>query len=331
MVEILFRAYTPLLLWPGLGWLVYRVIPHKFPKLLGQALYWVGVPLQLLVLGRQTELSPEGRVIPLIAVGVVLATIALAQLCWWGLQQLSKFIITLPQERQNFFLRSLFVPVKMLDQTTQGSFILAALLSNTGFVGLTITQVLFGPVNNDLAVLYSVTNNVIGTYGIAVFIASYFGAQSAQKGRGWRQVRDVLLVPSIWTFIIGFNTRTIPLPAEVETGLNQAVWVVIALALLLVGLRLASLKEWGSFKLAIIPTLLKVLIVPLFVGLSANYFGMSREACLVLTIMSGTPTGLSVLILAEVYDLNRDLATCTIALSFMGMLFALPLWLAWFA
>jgi hypothetical protein len=46
--------------------------------------------------------------------------------------------------------------------------------------------------------------------------------------------------------------------------------------------------------------------------------------------MSGTPTGLSVLILAEVYNLDRDLLISTIAFSFIGLIFMLPVWIICF-
>ena len=48
-------------------------------------------------------------------------------------------------------------------------------------MGLTLTQVLTSPENNDWAVLFSVTNNVVGTYGIAVLIASYFGEKETEN------------------------------------------------------------------------------------------------------------------------------------------------------
>ncbi|MDB9457324.1 AEC family transporter, partial [Dolichospermum circinale CS-545/17] len=210
-----------------------------------------------------------------------------------------------------------------------GSFILATILGNTGFVGLTLTQVLTGPENNDSAVLFSVTNNVVGTYGIAVLIASYFG-QRATENHWWIQLRDIATVPSLWTFFIGLNTQFVQLPAVIESGLNQAVWVVIALALLLVGLRLGTIKEYQNLDIAIIASILKVLIIPLLVGLGATYAGMIGEQRLVLVLMSGTPTGLSVLILAEVYDLDRNLLASSIALTFIGLFLVLPLWLIWF-
>ena len=330
MIDSLFHAYAPLLIWSGLGLLLFRFIPERVPKLLGLALYWVGVPLQLLVLGRQTELSNGGGVIPLVAVGVLLLSMSLALLTWWGLEWLSRIQPTkASQETPKSLFNSLFSSVNVLGRASLGSFILASMLGNTGFIGLTLTQVLFGTDNISWPVLFSVTSNVVGNYGIAVFIASYFG-RSETKNHWWVQLRDVLTVPTLWAFIIGFSTRNVELPARLETGLEQAVWVVIAFALLLVGLRLGSVQGWRSLKRALVPTLLKVVIVPMFVGLAATYFGLTGAQRLTLVLMSGTPTGLSVLILAEVYELDRELLASSIALSFVGLLLVLPVWLVWF-
>jgi predicted permease len=203
------------------------------------------------------------------------------------------------------------------------------MLGNTGFVGLAITPSIISSNNNNWAVLYSVTNNVIGTYFFGVFIASYFG-NSEQKNHWWTPLRDVLTAPALWAFLIGFFTRNIPLPETVESGLQTAVWVVIASALLLVGIRLRSIKKWENFELALIPSLLKVVIVPMLIGLGASYFGLSGDPRLVLVLMSGTPTAICVLILAEVYELDRELLASTIAITSVGLLLMLPLWLAGF-
>jgi predicted permease len=96
-------------------------------------------------------------------------------------------------------------------------------------------------------------------------------------------------------------------------------------------LRLGKMRSWGSLAIAAIASTIKVFIVPLLVGLAATYLGVVGEHRLVLVLMSGTPTGLSVLILAEVYDLDRDLLSSSIALTFLGLFLALPLWLVWFS
>ncbi|MEP0869294.1 AEC family transporter [Trichocoleus desertorum AS-A10] len=329
MLDTLFRAYTPLLIWPGLGLLLLRFVPERFPQLLGQALYWVGVPLQLLVLGRQTEWSDRVGFIPAVAVGVLLLSLGLSLIFWWTAQRQSSSI-EITADSAPSPITSTSSSAAVSPRATLGSFILAAMLGNTGFVGLALAQVLFGIDDLGWAVLFSVTSNVAGNYGIAVFIASYFG-HSATKNHWWIQLRDVVTVPSTWAFFLGFSTRSIALPEAIATGLDQAVWVVMASALLLVGLRLGSIKGWHSLQRAILPTLLKVLIVPGLVGLGATCFGVTGVPRLVLVLMSGTPTGLSVLILAEVYNLDRELLTGSIALSFIGLLLVLPLWLTWFS
>lgn len=318
MIETLFKAYTPLFTWIGLGLILSRFSSDKLAKWLGQSLYWVGVPLQLLILARRTN-TTNGGLIPILGLAVLLLSLVLALLTWWFWQWFNK----IKAEEKSVEISA------SLKKASLGSFILATILGNTGFVGLTLTQVLTRPENNDSAVLFSVTNNVVGTYGIAVLIASYFGPRTTEN-HWWIQLRDIATVPSLWTFFIGLNTQFVQLPAVIESGLDQAVWVVIALALLLVGLRLGTIKEYQNLDIAIIASILKVLIIPLLVGLGATYAGIIGEQRLVLVLMSGTPTGLSVLILAEVYDLDRNLLASSIALTFIGLFLALPLWLIWF-
>ncbi len=338
MIEELVQAYVPLIIWIGLGLTFSRLTPDKFLKFLGQGLYWVGVPLQLFVLARQTDMT-KGVIVPVsVAIAVLLLSLIIALVTWSGWKWLQKLqpkldAANLDANPEASLDEKLDLKLELkspeAERATLGSFILATILGNTGFVGLTLTQVLTShdhSLNNNWAVLFSVTNNVVGTYGIAILIASYFG-QKKTSNHWWTQLQAVATVPSLWTFFIGLNTQFIKLPTAIETGLDQSVLVVIALALLLVGLRLGMIKGRQSLPMASLVSLIKVFIIPLLVGLGATYWGVTGEERLVLVLMSGTPTGLSVLILAEVYDLDRDLLASSIALTFLGLFLALPLWL----
>jgi len=337
MIEELTQAYIPLVIWIGLGLIFSRLTPDKFLRFLGQGLYWVGVPLQLFVLARQTD-TTKGVVVPVsAAIAVLLLSLIIALVTWFSWQWFGQLQ---PKLDANLEANPEANPDANLDlkleskspeaeRATLGSFVLATILGNTGFVGLTLTQVLTShdhSLNNNWAVLFSVTNNVVGTYGLAILIASYFG-QKKTSNHWWTPLRSVATVPSLWTFFIGLNTQFIKLPPAIETGLDQAVLVVIAFALLLVGLRLGMIKGRKSLPMASLVSLIKVFIIPLLVGVGATYWGITGEERLVLVLMSGTPTGLSVLILAEVYDLDRDLLASSIALTFLGLFLALPLWL----
>lgn len=123
MIDTLFDAYTPLFIWIGLGIVLSRFSAAIFLKFLGQGLYWVGVPLQLLVLARHTNLS-EGGLIPGIAIAVLLLSLVLALLIWWSWQWLNT---NKAQAEEN----TIDVPTI---KASLGSFILAAILGNTGFV-----------------------------------------------------------------------------------------------------------------------------------------------------------------------------------------------------
>jgi hypothetical protein len=212
------------------------------------------------------------------------------------------------------------------DKPRQGSFVLAAMLGNTGFVGLAIVPTLVSGPYLGWAVFYSVTQNVVGTYGLGVYLASWFGRGAHAQSR-WQQLRDVVTVPSLWAFGLGSASQAWAWPPLVEDGLHQSVWLVIPVALVLMGLRLSQLQGWSSLKPALLPATLKVLVLPTLVGAVAWGSGLPRNAVLVLVLMSGMPSAFAGLILAEEYDLDRELVAASIALSTGLLLLTIPLWL----
>jgi malate permease and related proteins len=322
MTENLFQAYLPLILWTGMGLLIVRVLPQWFPRFLGRALYWVGVPLELIALARQsTNTNPENIVnspflVPIITIVALLLSLAIAFLALWGWQKISP-------DSQEFFR----------NPASKAGFFLAAALGNTGFVGLAIAPFLVNPEALNWAVLFSVTHNVIGPYGVGVLIASYF-SHSHQKNHWYIQLRDIITAPPLWAFVIGNLTQNLKLPEIVESGLQQSVGVVIACAFLLTGIRLAQLSSWKSIKIAFLPAILRVFITPFVVGIILmvilKILIIPSYYCLPIVLMSGMPSAFAGLILAEEYNLDRDLIASSILLSIIILLFVLPLWILLF-
>ena len=348
MAETLFHAYLPLVLWIGLGVLIWRWVPQSFPKLLGRALYWVGVPWQIFALARHTHFSTSIGLAPTITVGALGIGLVLA---WLSLKVLSAVGTPYTQHWQSPARSNLQEGLNDEDQSSvlegrsswfrltsrildsrsrQGSFFIAATIGNTGFVGLGLVPSLIGQPSLSWAVFYSVTQNVVGTYGVGVFLASYFG-RPQQANHWWVQVRDVLSVPSLWAFAIGSLTRSITLPEPVELGLHAYVWFVIPAAFLLMGLRLSQLHGWQSIQLALLPTVLKVGVLPALVGIIATLLGVNGDPRLALVLMSGMPSAFAGLILAEEYELDRELIASSIVLSTIVLLLTIPLWLALFS
>lgn len=320
MADSLIHAYLPLIFWVGVGILLLRWLPETIPHYLGRSLYWFGVPIEIFALARQSQWSASLGLAPVLTVvailsGLLIAGLALQSIRWFTAKAKGPF--TNPPtvlHRYNWD-----------DRPRQGSFLLSSMFGNTGFVGLAIAPAFVSEPYLGWLVFYSVTQNVFGTYGIGVMLASYFGRSANPVG--WIQVRDVLTVPSLWAFAIGASTRSVSLPEVAEVGLRNAIWVVIPAALLLMGMRLSQLHGWQSLQLGIIPSLVKSLLLPGLMGLAATGLHVASEACLALVLMAGMPTAFAGLILAEEYELDHELIASSIVISSGLLLFTLPLWL----
>jgi predicted permease len=203
------------------------------------------------------------------------------------------------------------------------------MLGNTGFVGLGIIPNLLNAGDMSWAIFFSVTQNLIGTYGIGVLIASYYG-RSDQPNHWWLLLRDVLLVPSLWAFTIGYFTQSIPFPDLAELEIDSSPLFVIPASFLLMGMRLSQLQGWESLRTALIPVTLKILVLPSLVAVGTTLLGLSGDPRLSLVLMAGMPSAFASLILAEEYNLDRELASSSIALSTIGLLFVIHLWLSLF-
>jgi malate permease and related proteins len=321
MNETLFDTYLPLLLWTGLGALLFRLLPDRTPRLLGRALYWVGMPIEIMALARRTDFPPSAQLTPIATVSVLLLGLGLS---WLALQ----IIIRRTGDTNSRFDLSAIADA-LAHPAQQGSFILATISANTGFVGLAIAPFLIDERYFSLLITYNVTQSVLGNYGMGVWVASAFGGDDRERN-GWKQLRDVVVSPSLWSFTLGILTRTVPFPAVVETGLQSSLWVVIPAAFLLMGMRVSQLQGWQNLKLVLIPAVLKAIVLPALVGIILTLCGVSGDIRLAIVLMSGMPTAFASLILAEEYNLDRQLLTSSAIVTTIALLVMIPLWMAWF-
>jgi malate permease and related proteins len=326
MVETLFQAYLPLIVWVGLGLVSLRFLPESLPRILGRLLYWVGVPWQIFALARYTDLKGDVGLVPIITISTLTFGIILA---WSVVQILNQVADRQPELAPGPPETETTRDWPNYNRNQQGSFILAGMLGNTGFVGLGIMPDLISPENMSWAVFFSLTQNLIGTYTIGVLVATHFGG-AAKESRWWSLVRNVLFVPSLWAFALGYSTRLVPAPEWLDVvGKGWYYWVIPA-SFILMGMRLGMMQGWESVQRAIGPVVLKLLLLPLFVALGTTFLGVTGEPRLALVMMSGMPCAFAGLILAEEYDLDRDLAASSIALSTIGLLVMIPVWLVLF-
>ncbi|WP_026104304.1 AEC family transporter [Anabaena sp. PCC 7108] len=285
------------------GVILGRKLPAKFPTHLGQFLFWVGVPISIVSFLRQTDLSGQIWIAPAIA---YLAIFLGAFLAWLGIKGQAYLTNSLPEP------------------STQGSFILASMVGNTGYLGFPITLAMVGKEYFAWALFYDLLGSLFGAYGLGVLLAARFGNTVQNYGQ---MAKVILINPALWSFGFGLLFRQVTIPTVLEFCLDKLAWSAVALSLILIGMRLSRLNSWYKLKPAGTSIIIKMLLVPLILGSTLPVFGITGGAAQVIVLQMAMPPAFATLVLAETFDLDRDLAVTALAMGAMVLLVTLPMWL----
>jgi predicted permease len=288
-----------------LGFFLGPRLPHLVPTRLGEWLFWVGVPVSIIAFLRQADLSEQVWIAPAIA---YLAILLGAFLAWVGIKSQAYFTNTTSTQ-----------------QPTQGSLILAAMVGNTGYLGFPITLAMVGKEFFAWALFYDLLGSLFGAYGLGVALAAYFGNTNI---RNYGEIAKVVFInPALWSFGFGLLFRQVRIPHTVESCLETVGWCIIALSLLLIGMRLSQLQSWRRLPQAGFSLVIKMLLVPLILGSTLPLLGITGSPAKVMVLQMGMPPAFATLIIAETFNLDRELAVTTLAVGLMVLLFTIPLWL----
>ncbi|MGD1860632.1 MAG: AEC family transporter [Leptolyngbyaceae cyanobacterium] len=278
---------------------------HIVPSRLGKFLFWIGVPGSLIYFVRQTNLTGGVWLAPVMA----WVTFSVALTLAWGCLQLFATKWPLP---------------------TKGAFLLLSMVGNTGYIGYPVVLLLpqLGINYFGWAVFYDLLGTVFAAYGLGAMIGAYYGRGSSQSRSLWQQSLDALLrSPTLPAFLLGLLLRAAPFPGWLDAGLRAFAWSTVMLSLVLMGMRLQQLRSWHQLRPALAATVIRMVITPVVVGLLLTLFGIMGAPRLVIVLQAAMPSAFATLVLAETFDLDRDLAVTCLGVSSALLLLTLPLWL----
>jgi hypothetical protein len=279
---------------------------RQAPLTLGKFLFWIGVPISIIGFIRRADLSNSLYLAPLVAWVAILLGLLCSRL-WIAYRGLS------------------------WPRPTQGSFSLASMLGNTGYIGYPVVLLLpqLGIDMFGWALFYDALGTLLGSYGLGAVLASQFSERPlpGQQSRGPIWLLQVLQNPVILAFGAGMLLKLVVLPGWLDQLLYRFAWFIVMLSLVLIGMRIQQLSSWRHMPPALVAIGIKMLILPLVVGLGLTILGVDGPARLVLILQAGMPCAFSNLVLAEAYDLDRDLSVTCVALSSASFLLTLPIWL----
>lgn len=304
LLELYERLFPPILLGIILGFYV----PTQWIRKIGEFLFYVGIPVTIASFLRKASLSESVWIASIIAVIAVM---------------LGGFISFLWLKKNRKYIKKASYSRNQI-KAVQGSFIIASMSGNTRYFGFPIVLVLIGQSNFGWAVFYDLMSSMIGAYGLGIIIASYCGKQVDNY--------RLLLIrfmknPALWGVSLGLLFRQIPLNETMETGLSSFGWIVVTLSMALIGMRLAKFNlSWKHIKLASISLVIKMLVVPLLIGIGLSLLNVEHSVRLLIVLLSAMPPAISTLIIAENYNLEKQLTVTTIVLGSTFLPFTLLLW-----
>ncbi|NJL45355.1 MAG: AEC family transporter [Leptolyngbyaceae cyanobacterium SM2_3_12] len=279
---------------------------QQVPLALGKFLFWLGVPLSIIGFMRRADLSGQLYLAPIVAWVAILLGLLCSRL--WLMAQPNPW-----------------------PRPTQGSFSLASMLGNTGYIGYPVVLLLpqLGIDVFGWALFYDALGTLLGSYGLGAILAAEFSdrPQSRQRPAWMNRMLAVLGNPIILAFGLGLALKAVALPPWLDTALFGFAWVIVMLSLVLTGLRIQQLRSWQHLPPAAVAVSIKMLVLPLAVGLGLTVLGIDGPPRLVMILQAGMPCAFSNLVLAEAYDLDRDLSVTCVGLSSAGLLLTLPIWL----
>ncbi|MBD1911076.1 AEC family transporter [Leptolyngbya sp. FACHB-16] len=304
----LLHLYMPLVGWVGLGWMCGRLLPLQIPYLLGKYLFWCGVPLSVIGFLYQADLSGPVWLASLVAWGGISTGLPLM---WsWIQWQIHR--------------GSLSPPLQRLQQPkTQASLLLVATLGNTGYLGYPVILALVGAPYFGWAIFYDMATIVVGAYGIGVLLASRLGQAHRTLAQA---VQAIVINPTLWSCFVGMALRSLTLPSALVSILQAIAWSSVVLALLLIGMRLSQLATWNHVRLVSVSLGIKLLLLPLTMGILLSLLGFDGAPRLVMVLQAAMPPAFSTLVLAENFELDRETTVTALALGSVALLITLPVW-----
>jgi malate permease and related proteins len=296
----LIQLYLKLISGVLVGWCLGRLCPPSLPEKIGHFLFWIGVPLSIIAFLRQTDLSGQIWLAPVVAWVASILGVAIA----WGWLKGRKILVNDPPAR--------------------GSLLLASMVGNTGYLGYPITLAIVGETYFAWALFYDLLGTLLAAYILGVLVAAYYGGQDKEYKS---LLTSLINNPALWSLAIGLVLKLFTFPPIVERGLVLSGWSMIVLCLVLLGMRLSQIHSWQLIPKVSISLIIKMLLVPLFLGLILAQFGIAGSPLLVLVLQMAMPPAFATLVLSEAFDLDREFTVTALAGGAVVLLVMLPFWL----
>ena len=216
-----------------------------------------------------------------------------------------------------------------LPRNRWGVFVAMAGISNTMFIGMPVTNQLFGAVSLPYMMMYYLFSTIY-TQTAAVMLCEHAGSKpSGKKPNVLGVLKDLVKKPPIIGVAVAFGCLLLDMqpPAVLMSAMSYLSGSVIPLALIYSGF---ILYEVGLKNLRFLPGLPAMLLIRLFLAPVICFgvcrlLGVTGLAQEVFVVMAGLPVVSQITVLAGAYGADEQYSAIGSSLSLLGMFITLPI------
>jgi len=201
------------------------------------------------------------------------------------------------------------------DFSQKGAFIQGAFRGNFLYVGYSLMENVMGSVGTKAPIAIAF---IVPLYNIlAVMILSYYSTDEDSKVSIKEVAIKIFKNPLIISIAIGFlfSSMGLTLPVVMDRTFSYFSVLVTPLALLTIGASFKFYKIKESFRISLLASMLKLVVLPLIAVYLGVQFGFQSEELLVIYIIFGVPTAAVSYIMTVVMKGDHDLASGIIMLT----------------
>jgi hypothetical protein len=212
---------------------------------------------------------------------------------------------------------------------------LAGVFSNMVMIGITLVGLAYGqPGLVTLLTLVSVHALILLTIG-SVVLELAAARDARQQGHAaphiwqtaWSALKSTLIHPIPLPILSGllFAQTGLVLPGVVDKPLQLLGAAFGPISLVVLGVSLAGTPMAAHWRMALVITACKNLVLPVLVGLSAWAFGITGLAFTVMVVAAALPMGANVYLFAQRYQEEEGLVTAAMGVSTAAAMLTLTL------
>ena len=298
------RTIIPILLLAGIGFSSRRlgILKDGDARVLSAYVYWFALPALLLANIAETRFDAE--TLRFMAAGVTPVLLV-------------------------FFSYMLISRVFSLSKNTAYLLTLSTIFGSWGFFGIPFVMFAFPTREAEKLAILSLVSIAVVSVTISITLLEYYRLEKTTIWRGlYIVLKKLSRNPLILSIVIGlvFALLGIRIPPLILTPIHMLGSTTATVAIFLLGVFLYG-RKYTKLLYAVRLSVLKAIFLPLIAFFTVGLFGLAEPHRSIIVLMHAMPVALSMIVLSERYDFNKETFASLILVTSVAAGIYLNIWL----